>query len=82
MADEFGLSAIGQIAIPITDLDPSTKFYEKQLGMKFLFQVPGQFSFFDNGGVRLMLTLPEGTPSEVRQSSITKSKDSRMQQRS
>tara|TARA_Y100000588_G_scaffold194978_2_gene209108 strand:+ start:23413 stop:23655 length:243 start_codon:yes stop_codon:yes gene_type:complete len=80
MADEFGLSAIGQIAIPITDLDRSTEFYEKQLGMKFLFQVPGQFSFFDNGGV--MLTLPEGTPSEVRQSSITKSKDSRMQQRS
>ena len=70
MADSFGLSDIGQIAIPITNLERSTEFYEKRLGMKLLFQVPGQFSFFDNGGVRLMLTLPEGEPSDHRASII------------
>ncbi len=70
MSQPFGLSQIGQIAIPVTDLDRSTEFYEKRLGMKLLFQIPGKFSFFDNGGVRLMITLPEGEPSEHRASII------------
>jgi methylmalonyl-CoA/ethylmalonyl-CoA epimerase len=54
-----GLSSIGQISITVHDLPAATAFYRDRLGMKHLFDVPGQMSFFDSGGIRLMLTLPE-----------------------
>ena len=58
MSSAFGLSKIGQIAIPVTDLDRAVAFYRDVLGMKFLFQAPPGLGFFDCGGVRLMLDLP------------------------
>jgi methylmalonyl-CoA/ethylmalonyl-CoA epimerase len=57
-AGPFGLSAIGQIAITVTDVDRAIAFYRQTLGIPFLFQVPNM-GFFDCGGVRLMLTAPE-----------------------
>ena len=51
----FGLSAIGQIAVTVTDVDRAIAFYRDTLGMKLLFQVPNM-GFFACGGVRLMLT--------------------------
>jgi methylmalonyl-CoA/ethylmalonyl-CoA epimerase len=53
------LSAIGQIAMPVTDLARAVAFYRDRLGMRFLFQAPPQLAFFDCGGVRLMLDVPE-----------------------
>ena len=59
MPDEpFGLSTIGQILVPVTDLARATAFYRDQLGMRFLFEYPGM-AFFDAGGVRLYLVQPE-----------------------
>ena len=49
------LSAIGQIALTVTEVDRAIAFYRDTLGMKLLFQVPNM-GFFDCGGVRLMLT--------------------------
>ena len=57
-ASEFGLNQIGQIAIPVSDLDRSVTFYRDELGMKFLFQAPPGLAFFDCGGVRLLLDAP------------------------
>ena len=54
MKSEFGLSKIGQICIIVKDLPRATAFYRDTLGMKFLFEAPGM-SFFDCGGIRLML---------------------------
>jgi methylmalonyl-CoA/ethylmalonyl-CoA epimerase len=54
----FGLSAIGQIGITVTDIDRAIAFYRDTLGMKFLFQVPN-LGFFDCAGVRLMLSISE-----------------------
>lgn len=54
----IGLSRIGQISVNVHDLDRAVAFYRDRLGMKMLFQVPGM-AFFDCGGVRLMLGLPE-----------------------
>lgn len=45
---------IGQIAITVDDLARAKDFYQKTLGMKFLFEV-GQLAFFQCGDVRLML---------------------------
>lgn len=55
---EFGLNQIGQIAIPVGDLERAVGFYRDVLGMQFLFQAPPGLAFFDCGGVRLMLDLP------------------------
>ena len=54
----FALSSIGQIAVNVHDVRKATAFYRDTLGMKFLFDA-GHMAFFDCGGVRLMLSLPE-----------------------
>lgn len=54
----LGLNEIGQIAVPVDDLDRAIGFYRDTLGLRFLFQVP-TMAFFDCAGVRLMLGLPE-----------------------
>jgi methylmalonyl-CoA/ethylmalonyl-CoA epimerase len=56
----LGISRVGQIAINVHDLDRAVAFYRDVLGLRFLFQAPPGLAFFDCGGVRLMLTLPEG----------------------
>jgi predicted enzyme related to lactoylglutathione lyase len=55
---ESALSRIGQIAINAHDVDRATAFYRDVLGLPHLFRA-GQLSFFDCGGVRLMLDNPE-----------------------
>ena len=59
MSDEFGLSKIGQIHVPVTDVERAATFYRETLGMRFLFAYPGM-AFFDCDGVRLFLSAPEG----------------------
>lgn len=55
-----GLGPIGQIHVSVTDVDRSVAFYRDVLGVPFLFRVPGQpMAFFDCGGVRLYLGVPE-----------------------
>jgi methylmalonyl-CoA/ethylmalonyl-CoA epimerase len=53
------LGAIGQIAMPVHDIDRATTFYRDVHGLPVLFSAPPQLAFFDCGGVRLMLTVPE-----------------------
>ena len=50
-----GLTSIGQIAVPVTDVDRAVAFYRDVLGMRLLFEAPPGLAFFDCGGVRLML---------------------------
>jgi predicted enzyme related to lactoylglutathione lyase len=54
----FSLSRIGQIYVTAHDLDRAVAFYRDTLGVKELFRVP-RMAFFDCGGVRLMLGVPE-----------------------
>jgi methylmalonyl-CoA/ethylmalonyl-CoA epimerase len=63
------LSAIGQIAINVHDLEKATAFYRNTLGMELIFQVPGLMSFFDCGGIRLMLGIPT-SPEDDHPSSV------------
>ena len=56
--DAFGLSTLGQILIPVTDMERSTAFYRDQFGMRFLYAFPG-IAFFDADGVRIYLAQPE-----------------------
>jgi len=56
----MSLSTIGQIAITVHDVERAAAFYRDTLGMPVLFQMPNM-AFFNCGGIRLMLGLPEGT---------------------
>ena len=56
--NEFGLSAIGQIAVNAHDVDRAVKFYRDKLRMKLLFTAPPNLAFFDCDGIRLMLSPP------------------------
>jgi len=53
-------SRIGQIAIVCRDVARATAFYRDVLGLRFLFSAGPSLSFFDCGGVRLMLSPAEG----------------------
>ncbi len=55
---EFRISRIAQIYITVHDLGRAAEFYRDKLGMRHLFTVP-KMAFFDCGGIRLMLGLPE-----------------------
>jgi methylmalonyl-CoA/ethylmalonyl-CoA epimerase len=65
----FGLDRIGQIAVVVRDPERALRFYRDVLGMRLLFQAPPALAFFDCGGVRLMLSPPEG-PDTAHASSI------------
>lgn len=47
-----------QIAMNVKDINRAVAFYRDILGLPFLFQA-GNLAFFDLGGVRLMLDIPE-----------------------
>ncbi len=66
----FKLDKIGQIAIPVRDLERAVAFYRDTLGMTFLFQAPPGLAFFDCGGVRILLDVPAGRQPDNHSSII------------
>jgi methylmalonyl-CoA/ethylmalonyl-CoA epimerase len=58
MPESLSLGPIGQISMTAHDIDRAVAFYRDKLGVRFLFQVP-KLAFFDLGGIRLMLSIPE-----------------------
>lgn len=70
MTATFGLGQIGQIAVPVSDLERAIGFYRDTLGMRFLFQAPLGLRFFDCAGIRLMLDAPVKSQAEQYSSVI------------
>jgi methylmalonyl-CoA/ethylmalonyl-CoA epimerase len=66
----FKLAEIGQIAVPVADIDRAITFYRDVLGMRFLFKAPPGLGFFDCGGVRLMLDAPARAQGQTGSSII------------
>ncbi len=58
-AMDLAESTVGQILIPVKDLEKGIAFYRDTLGLRFLFTAPPQMSFFQAGGVRLLVGVPE-----------------------
>lgn len=54
------VTGIGQIAITVSDVDSALAFYRDILALPFLFRPAPQLAFLDCGGIRLMLTTPQG----------------------
>ena len=51
-------SRIRQIAVPVESIEEAKTFYSQTLGLRHLFDAPPALSFFDCGGVQLMLAGP------------------------
>ncbi len=63
MSDDPKLSTIRQIAVTVSDVDLALGFYRDMLGIPFLFSAGPDLAFLDAGGVRLMLSVPQGAGS-------------------
>jgi methylmalonyl-CoA/ethylmalonyl-CoA epimerase len=61
MQHTLQLGPIGQITTTVTDVARAVAFYRDVLGIPQMpIPAPPSMAFFDCGGVRLMLSLPEG----------------------
>ena len=63
------ISAIQQVAVNVRDVDRARAFYRDKLGIRHLFDGGPKLTFFDCGGVRLMLG-PASEPEFDHPSSI------------
>ena len=60
MSADHNVSEIMQIAITVSDVGIALPFYRDVLGLKFLFGAGPNLAFLQAGGVRLMLSTPQG----------------------
>lgn len=63
-------ATVGQLLIPVEDLDRAITFYRDTLGLTFLFSAPPQMSFFMSGNVRLLVGVPEASGPRQRGSMV------------
>jgi methylmalonyl-CoA/ethylmalonyl-CoA epimerase len=61
---EFAPHRLGQVAIVVQDVARATAWYRDVLGVRHLFDAPPGLAFFDIGGVRLMLSRPDGDSAQ------------------
>lgn len=62
---DLSTASIGQLMIPVDDLERGVSFYRDALGLPFLFAAPPQLAFFMCGSVRLLVgVLPPGQPAQ------------------
>jgi methylmalonyl-CoA/ethylmalonyl-CoA epimerase len=62
---DFGVREIGQIAVPVANIDRAVDFYGGVLGLRLLFRAPPSLAFFDCAGIRLMLSGESGHVAPV-----------------
>ena len=55
------VTALGQVALTVSDVARSTAFYRDAIGLRFLFAAGPSLAFLDLGNARLMLSVPEGS---------------------
>jgi predicted enzyme related to lactoylglutathione lyase len=69
-AVDLSSASVGQLLIPVTDLDRSVGYYRDVLGIPFLFTAPPQMSFFQAGNVRLLVGVREDGARDLRGSMV------------
>lgn len=69
-AVDLSSATIGQLLIPVENLERAIMFYRDTLGLRFLFSAPPQMSFFQAGDVRLLVGVPESDTDRHRGSAI------------
>lgn len=76
MAD-IQLSKISVVMLGVQDLDRAVAFYRDQLGLKLQTVIPGDFAFFDAGGMMFALSvgLAKNSPQVVGATEVVFSVD-------
>jgi predicted enzyme related to lactoylglutathione lyase len=69
-ASDLADATVGQLLIPVEDLDRAIPYYRDTLGLKYLFSAPPQMSFFQAGSVRLLVGVPEAGQPRARGSAV------------
>lgn len=54
------ISALGQVAITVSDISKALVFYRDTLGLHFLFSPTADLAFLKAGDTRIMLSTPQG----------------------
>lgn len=58
-------ATVGQLMLPVSDVERGIAFYRDVLGLPFLFAAPPQMAFFQCGTVRLLIgVLPPGQAAQ------------------
>ncbi|OGO29817.1 MAG: hypothetical protein A2Z16_13025 [Chloroflexi bacterium RBG_16_54_18] len=63
-------AVVGQVLIPVTNLEQAVEFYRYTLGLTFLFTAPPQMAFFQCGSVRLLVGIPPGSAPYQRGATV------------
>lgn len=63
-------ASVGQLMIPVADVERGIAFYRDVLGLPFLFAAPPQMAFFMCGAVRLLIGVPAPGQAAQRGSAI------------
>lgn len=69
-ASDLADAAVGQLLIPVEDLESAIEYYRDTLGLRYLFSAPPQMSFFQAGDVRLLVGVPEAGQRPERGSAV------------
>lgn len=56
--NSFNIQSVGQIGVPVKDLNQAIHFYKNLLGIPLLFNTD-TMAFFNLNGLRILLSLPE-----------------------
>ena len=67
---DLSQATVGQLLIPVEDLERAIGFYRDVLGLQFLFSAPPQMSFFRCGNVRLLVGVHEHDGPRERGSQV------------
>lgn len=63
-------ATVGQLLIPVENLESAIEYYRDTLGLRYLFSAPPQMSFFQCGDVRLLVGVPEAGQRRERGSAV------------
>jgi methylmalonyl-CoA/ethylmalonyl-CoA epimerase len=63
------IQKVGQIAVPVRNLEQAVKFYKEKLELTLLFTSNG-LAFFESSGLRLLLSVPENEEFAQHSSTI------------
>jgi predicted enzyme related to lactoylglutathione lyase len=67
---DLSSASVGQLMVPVTDMERAVQYYRDVLGLPFLFAAPPQMAFFRCGGVRLLVGVPESAEHRRRGGTI------------
>lgn len=67
---DLSTATIGQLLIPVTELDRAVAWYRDTLGIPLLFTAPPQMSFFQAGEIRLLVGVAPPSHAGLRGSTI------------